>query len=135
MGTGNGVSVLELVDAMRKDSGKPISLRVSSVVEEEVVVVVVVVVVETPMSPKHMKPIQTLRFSTPPPSPKPPSFPLALSSQFTDRRPGDVAKLYTDPSFAQRILKWKATRGLEDMCKDTWNWQSRNPQGFRPPSS
>jgi UDP-glucose 4-epimerase len=77
LGTGDGISVLELVEAMRKASGKEIPIKMA------------------------------------------------------DRRPGDVAALYTDPSFANRFLKWKATRGVKEMCEDTWRWQSRNPFGFR----
>lgn len=50
---------------------------------------------------------------------------------FCDRRPGDVASCYTDPSKAEKILGWKATRSLADMCTDAWNWQSKNPQGYR----
>lgn len=78
LGTGKGVSVLELVAAMRKASGKEIPTKVVA------------------------------------------------------RRPGDVASLYTDPGFAKSFLRWKANRGLKDMCEDTWKWQSNNPHGFRP---
>ena len=49
-----------------------------------------------------------------------------------DRRPGDVAALYTDPSFAHSFLRWKASRGVKEMCEDTWRWQSGNPGGVRP---
>lgn len=77
LGTGDGVSVLELVAAMRAASGKEIPMKMA------------------------------------------------------ERRPGDVASLYTDPGFANRFLKWKATRGVKDMCEDTWRWQSRNPFGYR----
>lgn len=78
LGTGQGVSVLELVKAMQAASGKEIPTTMA------------------------------------------------------ERRPGDVAALYTDPSFANRFLKWRATRGIKEMCEDTWRWQSRNPWGFRP---
>ncbi len=47
------------------------------------------------------------------------------------RRAGDVAECYADPSLAEKILRWKATYTLEDMCRDTWRWQSMNPQGYR----
>ncbi|GAB5032685.1 udp-glucose 4-epimerase [Nannochloropsis oceanica] len=77
LGTGDGVSVLELVAAMRAASGKEIPTKMA------------------------------------------------------ERRPGDVASLYTDPGFANRLLKWKATRGVKEMCEDTWRWQSRNPFGYR----
>ena len=46
------------------------------------------------------------------------------------RRPGDVATCYSDPSKAEKILGWKAEKNLEDMCRDAWRWQSRNPDGY-----
>ena len=46
------------------------------------------------------------------------------------RRPGDIAISYADPSKANRELNWKAERGIEEMCRDLWNWQSQNPQGY-----
>lgn len=78
LGTGQGVSVLELVEAMQAASGKEIPTKI------------------------------------------------------VERRPGDVAALYTDPSFANRFLNWRASRGIKEMCEDTWRWQSANPWGFRP---
>jgi len=50
------------------------------------------------------------------------------------RRAGDVAECYADPSLAEKILGWKATYTLEDMCRDTWRWQSMNPRGYREES-
>ena len=50
--------------------------------------------------------------------------------QITDRRPGDVAKVYADPTKAKVELGWEAKRGIEDMCRDAWNWQSQNPEGY-----
>ena len=50
--------------------------------------------------------------------------------QITDRRPGDIATCYADPTLAEKILGWKAARSLEDMCADTWRWQSQNPAGY-----
>jgi UDP-glucose 4-epimerase len=47
------------------------------------------------------------------------------------RRPGDIATCYADPSKAERELGWKATRGLSEMMRDAWRWQSMNPHGFR----
>ena len=47
------------------------------------------------------------------------------------RRAGDIAECYADPAKAQAELNWKAQRGLEDMCRDAWNWQHRNPHGYR----
>ena len=46
------------------------------------------------------------------------------------RRPGDIATCYCDPSKAERELGWKAKYGIEDMCRDSWNWQSQNPEGY-----
>lgn len=50
--------------------------------------------------------------------------------QITDRRPGDAATCYADPSKAEKELGWKAERSLIDMCKDAWRWQSQNPNGY-----
>ena len=47
-----------------------------------------------------------------------------------ERRPGDIATCYADPSKSAEILGWKATHTLEDMCRDSWNWQSKNPMGY-----
>jgi len=76
LGTGKGYSVLEMVNAFRKVTGKPIPYRI------------------------------------------------------VDRRPGDIASCYADPSKANKELGWKATRGLEEMCQDAWRWQSNNPNGY-----
>lgn len=50
--------------------------------------------------------------------------------QIVARRAGDIAACYADPGLAQRELGWKAERGLQQMCEDTWRWQSSNPQGY-----
>ena len=47
-----------------------------------------------------------------------------------DRRPGDIATCYADPAKSAEKLGWKAQRNLEDMCRDSWNWQSNNPMGY-----
>jgi UDP-glucose 4-epimerase len=47
-----------------------------------------------------------------------------------DRRPGDVATCYADPSLAKELLDWEAERNLQQMCEDTWRWQSMNPDGY-----
>lgn len=49
---------------------------------------------------------------------------------FAPRRAGDVAACYADPAQAHALLGWRATRGLDDMCVDSWRWQSTNPGGF-----
>lgn len=46
------------------------------------------------------------------------------------RRPGDVACCYADPSLAERLLGWRAQRGLSEMCADLWRWQMNNPDGY-----
>ncbi|CAI5438175.1 unnamed protein product [Caenorhabditis angaria] len=53
-----------------------------------------------------------------------------IPTQMGVPRPGDVASVYCDPSLAHEKLGWKAEFGLEDMCRDLWNWQTQNPQGF-----
>jgi UDP-glucose 4-epimerase len=76
LGTGKGYSVLEMVEAFAKVSGKAIPYRL------------------------------------------------------TERRPGDVAACYADPSKARHELGWFAQRGIEEMCEDAWRWQFNNPQGY-----
>ena len=76
LGTGRGTSVLELVHAFSKASGKDIPIV------------------------------------------------------FAPRRDGDIACCYACPDLAQQTLGWRATRDLNDMCKDTWKWQSSNPHGY-----
>ena len=46
------------------------------------------------------------------------------------RRPGDIDACYSDPSKALKVLGWKAEKNIEDMCRDAWNWQKKNPNGF-----
>ena len=48
----------------------------------------------------------------------------------TDRRPGDLATCYADPAKSEKLLGWRAQKNLEDMCRDSWNWQKKNPQGY-----
>ncbi|EHK0842470.1 TPA: UDP-glucose 4-epimerase GalE [Vibrio parahaemolyticus] len=50
--------------------------------------------------------------------------------QLVERRPGDIAECWADPSKAMNELGWKASRTLEEMTGDTWRWQSNNPQGY-----
>ena len=47
-----------------------------------------------------------------------------------DRRPGDVAQSFADPSEAARTLGWSTRWNLDDMCRDAWRWQSMNPHGY-----
>lgn len=46
------------------------------------------------------------------------------------RRPGDIAICYADPTKAKEELGWTAERGIEEMCADSWRWQSNNPNGY-----
>ena len=76
LGTGTGYSVLDMVHAFEKATGKPLPYKIAP------------------------------------------------------RRPGDVAVVYADPSKSEKLLGWKAELDLEDMCRDSWNWQSHNPNGY-----
>ena len=46
------------------------------------------------------------------------------------RRAGDIATCYCDASKAKEELNWTAERGLDEMCEDSWRWQSQNPNGY-----
>jgi UDP-glucose 4-epimerase len=76
LGTGTGCSVLEIVDAFEKASGKGIFYKTG------------------------------------------------------ERRPGDVAVCYADVTKARNELDWVATKGIDEMCRDSWRWQVQNPQGY-----
>lgn len=51
--------------------------------------------------------------------------------QISPRRSGDIAKCYADPSNAKEILGWEAHKGIDEMCLDSWRWQSNNPNGYK----
>ena len=51
--------------------------------------------------------------------------------EFAPRRAGDVATCYADPAKARNELGWEAKRGVDEMCADTWKWQSGNPNGYK----
>ena len=55
---------------------------------------------------------------------------VALPYKIVDRRPGDIATCYADPSKSAQLLGWKAEKTLADMCRDSWRWQSHNPNGY-----
>ncbi|MFI3069299.1 UDP-glucose 4-epimerase GalE [Streptococcus suis] len=76
LGSGQGTSVLELVQAFEKVNGVPVPYKI------------------------------------------------------VDRRPGDVATCYANADKALEELDWKTEKTIEDMCRDTWNWQSKNPNGY-----
>lgn len=56
---------------------------------------------------------------------------IKIPYRLTDRRPGDIAVCYSDPSLALKELGWKTERDLEQMMRDTWNWQKNNPNGYK----
>ena len=76
LGTGNGYSVLDMVKAFEKASGKKVAYKI------------------------------------------------------VQRREGDIAKCYSDTSFAKEVLNWEAKRDIQEMCEDSWKWQSLNPNGY-----
>ena len=53
-----------------------------------------------------------------------------LPYEIVERRAGDIATSYADPSKANAELGWSTQKTVDDMCADTWRWQSQNPQGF-----
>jgi UDP-glucose 4-epimerase len=53
-----------------------------------------------------------------------------IPHRITQRRPGDVAEAWADPTRARTELGWVAARGLDEMCADAWRWQTMNPRGF-----
>lgn len=53
-----------------------------------------------------------------------------VSYRIVDRRPGDVSACYADTAFALDLLGWRAERGIDAMCRDTWRWQMMNPEGY-----
>ncbi|MGN1418938.1 MAG: UDP-glucose 4-epimerase GalE [Acutalibacteraceae bacterium] len=55
---------------------------------------------------------------------------IKINYKIVDRRPGDIATCYSDPTKALYELGWKAERGIEKMCADSWRWQSNNPNGY-----
>ena len=50
--------------------------------------------------------------------------------EITARRPGDLATVYASPDKSAELLGWKAQYNLDDMCRDTWAWQTKNPMGY-----
>lgn len=54
--------------------------------------------------------------------------------QFAPRRTGDIAVCYANAHKAKELLNWEAERGLVDMCRDAWNWQTKNPNGYMIPA-
>ena len=55
---------------------------------------------------------------------------IPVPYEIAPRRPGDLATCYADPAKSAEVLGWKATKDQTDMCRDAWNWQSKNPNGY-----
>lgn len=55
---------------------------------------------------------------------------LEIPYQIVDRRPGDIAVGYADATKAKELFDWTASHSLKDMCRDSWNWQKNNPNGY-----
>ena len=55
---------------------------------------------------------------------------LTIPYEIVDRRPGDIAIGYADPTKAKELFGWEAKYSLEDMCRTSWNWQKNNPRGY-----
>ena len=56
---------------------------------------------------------------------------IPVPYQYAPRRPGDIDACYADPVKAKELLGWEAQLGLDEMCRDTWNWQKNNPNGYK----
>ena len=55
---------------------------------------------------------------------------VEIPFSLVERRPGDNAFVVADNSLARSILNWEPSRNIEDICRDGWNWQTMNPDGF-----
>jgi UDP-glucose 4-epimerase len=55
---------------------------------------------------------------------------VTIPRKIVERRAGDVATCYANPSLAKTLLGWSARRGIEEMCRDAWRWQQMNPKGY-----
>jgi UDP-glucose 4-epimerase len=55
---------------------------------------------------------------------------LTIAYKIVDRRPGDIAECYADPTKAKEVLGWEAEYGIETMCEDLARWQKNNPNGY-----
>ena len=53
-----------------------------------------------------------------------------LNRRIGPRRAGDVASTYCDPTLAEHALNWRASRTIDDICRDAWHWQQQNPDGY-----
>ncbi|KAI1231163.1 UDP-glucose 4-epimerase, partial [Lamprotornis superbus] len=118
LGTGTGYSVLQMVQAMEKASGREVRAELQGHRQ---------LLPQTPDPPE-----QPWHHSLSPSGIPEPMVLLSLQIkyQITARREGDVASCYADPTLAEQELGWKAAFGLDKMCEDLWRWQLQNPTGF-----
>ena len=58
---------------------------------------------------------------------------VKIAHVYGDRRAGDLAEFYANADKAAELLHWKTEKTLDDMCRDAWNWQKQNPDGYRDP--
>ena len=56
---------------------------------------------------------------------------IKINHVYGERRAGDLPESYAAAEKALRVLGWKTEKSLSDMCRDTWNWQKNNPNGYR----
>ena len=56
---------------------------------------------------------------------------ISRPTAYGERLAGDLPEAYANADKAWRVLGWKAEKGLDDMCRDTWNWQKKNPEGYK----
>ena len=56
---------------------------------------------------------------------------IKIKYEYGPRRDGDLPEFYANSDKALEVLGWKTERTLDDMCKDTWNWQKNNPNGYK----
>ena len=56
---------------------------------------------------------------------------VKIPYKIVERRAGDIAIYFADATYAKKALNWQTTKSLEDICRDSWNWQSKNPQGYQ----
>ena len=55
---------------------------------------------------------------------------IKINYKIVDRRPGDIDECYANPTKAYEVLGWRAENNIEDMCRDSYNWQIKNPNGY-----
>ncbi|MDP4171788.1 MAG: GDP-mannose 4,6-dehydratase, partial [Bacillota bacterium] len=55
---------------------------------------------------------------------------IKIPYTLSDRRPGDIAECFANPEKAKQELGWSAEKGIDEMCKDSWKWQSNNLNGY-----